>query len=147
MQDYVPFGKLDAASRDAVLKRCPDKTLDWYECTIWRYLPYCGWQYIIVSCEVSAKPGFASQVLATVAARGAAYGSPADNHQTTANMVSEWLSRRLKTPVKLSAEDVCMLNIIQKVSRLASGTKDDSYLDIAGYVENVAMLREDQRNK
>ena len=41
---------------------------------------------------------------------------------------------------------LCMLNVLQKASRLADGTKDDSWLDIAGYTENVGMLRRDQRN-
>jgi uncharacterized protein YodC (DUF2158 family) len=94
----------------------------------------------------SVPGGFAAQITATVAARGNAYGSPAENHQTTADMLSTWLSRRLNLDIRLSAEDVCTINIIQKVSRAAFCSKDDTWLDVAGYVENIALIRSDQRN-
>src|SRR5690606_32887055 len=69
--------------------------------------------------EHSVPGGFARRVIETVAERGSSYGTPAENHQTTADMLSQWLSRRLKMPIQLSAEDVCAINIIQKVSRAA----------------------------
>lgn len=94
----------------------------------------------------SVPGGFAVQVTATVRNRGSDYGHPSTNHQLTADMWNGYLSRRLGMDVKMSAEDVCMLNVLQKASRLADGTKDDSWLDIAGYTENVGMLRKDQRN-
>jgi uncharacterized protein YodC (DUF2158 family) len=94
----------------------------------------------------SVPEGFAAQVIKTVRERGNAYGSPAENHQTTADMLSAWLSRRFQTPLVLTAEDVIAINVIQKASRLANVSKDDSWLDIAGYTENVAMIRPDQRN-
>lgn len=94
----------------------------------------------------SVPEGFASQVLKTVRDRGSDYGTPAENHQLTADLWGAWLSRRMKTTIKMSAEDVCLLNVIQKLSRLASKTKDDSLLDLAGYAENVAMLSANQRN-
>lgn len=96
--------------------------------------------------EHSTPGGFAAQVTETVVNRGSDYGSPANNHEVTATMWSTWLSRKLGVAIKISAEDVCLLNVMQKLARLAAGTKDDSLLDIAGYVENVAMLRPDQRN-
>jgi hypothetical protein len=91
--------------------------------------------------------GYAAQVLETVRNRGSDYGTPADNHQLTADLTSNYLRRKLNLPVTITAEDVCMFNILQKVSRLAYTSKDDSYLDIAGYVENVSMLRKDQRTR
>jgi hypothetical protein len=94
----------------------------------------------------SVPEGFAAQVISTVRERGSAYGTPAENHQTTADMLSSWLSRRFKQPLTLTAEDVIAINVIQKISRLANVSKDDSWLDVAGYTENVAMLRGDQRN-
>ncbi len=94
----------------------------------------------------SVPEGFAAQVIKTVRERGNAYGSPAENHQTTADLLSSWFSRRFKQPLVLTAEDVIVINVIQKVSRLANVSKDDSWLDIAGYTENVAMIRPDQRN-
>lgn len=94
----------------------------------------------------SVPGGFAAQVTQTVRNRGSDYGHPSTNHQLTADMWNAYLSRRLGKEVRMSAEDVCMLNVLQKASRLADGTKDDSWLDIAGYTENVGMLRRDQRN-
>lgn len=97
--------------------------------------------------EVQSVPeGFATQVMETVRARGNAYGTPAENHQTTADIWSTWLSRRLRQDIRLSAEDVCALNVLQKLSRAAFCSKDDTWLDVAGYTENVAMIRPDQRN-
>lgn len=89
---------------------------------------------------------FAAQVVQTVQDRGGTYGHPSDNHQLTADLLSAWLSRRLGVEVKVSPEDVCMINVLQKCSRLAFVTKDDSWLDVAGFTENVGMLKPEQRN-
>lgn len=94
----------------------------------------------------SVPQGFASQVLETVRARGAAYGSPGDNHQLTADILSAWFSRRLGQTVTLTAEDVCAINVLQKLSRAAYRGTDDTWLDVAGYAENVAMLPRSKRN-
>lgn len=99
-----------------------------------------------VESEHSVPEGFASRVQSLVRTRGDEYGSPAENHQLTAELWSAWLSRRVGSLVKLSAEDVCHLNILQKESRLAFQSKDDSVFDVAGYAENIAMCRKDQRN-
>jgi hypothetical protein len=42
----------------------------------------------------------------------------------------------------LDAQDVCFLNILQKVSREANKHKDDTFVDIVGYVLNAAMCPE-----
>lgn len=98
--------------------------------------------------QVSSVPdGFAPGVIKLVRERGSAYGCPSENHQLTADMLSSWLSRRLRQTIVISAEDVCMINVLQKLSRLAFTTKDDSWFDVAGYTENVAMLKPEQRNK
>jgi hypothetical protein len=95
--------------------------------------------------EHSTPEGFAQGVLDLVRNRGGDYGTPAQNHQLTADLMSAFLSRKARQTITITAEDVCMFNILQKISRLAYTSKDDSYADIAGYVENVAMLRPDQR--
>lgn len=100
----------------------------------------------MINSGQSVPGGFASQVSKIVSERESQYGSPAGQHQLTADFWSSWLSKRLGLSVRLSAEDVCLLNAMQKVSRLAIGTKDDSLLDIAGFIENVAQLRPGQRN-
>ena len=97
----------------------------------------------------SVPGGFAQKVIDTVRTRGKDYGHPSDNHQLTADLLSSFARRRFGlTPEQLTftAEDVCTFNILQKLSRLAEATKDDTWLDVSGYAENVAMLRPDQRN-
>ena len=83
---------------------------------------------------------------ALVEDRGGDYAHPSINHALTAEFFSGWLNRRHKIALKLTAEDVCMLNILQKCSRLAHKTKDDSVQDLAGYSENIMMLKPEQRN-
>lgn len=78
--------------------------------------------------------------------RNKQYGHPLDNHSTTAEFFSAYLravARRGKTVI--DAEDVCMLNILQKVSREAtSGAgKRDTITDIAGYAGNIEMVRDE----
>lgn len=98
--------------------------------------------------EIASVPkGFAPLIATTVRERGHAYGSPGDNHQVTADLLSIWLSRRLGLDIRLSAEDVCAINVLQKLSRAAFASKDDTWLDIAGYTENVAMLPSSKRNR
>ena len=94
----------------------------------------------------SVPGGFAAKITETVANRGSGYGHPQDNHQLTADLWSAWLKRRLGVDISLSAEDVCALNVLQKLSRAAHATKDDTWEDVAGYAENVAMLARHQRN-
>lgn len=94
----------------------------------------------------SVPEGFASQVLKIVAERGSEYGTPSENHQVAADLLSTWATRRFGSPIKFSAEDVCAFNVIQKLGRLAFKTKDDGWLDVAGYTENVAQLLSSQRN-
>jgi hypothetical protein len=69
--------------------------------------------------------------------RGADYGHPSENHGTTAEMWSSYLTRRFRRPIQITARDVCMLNAIQKISRDANSPKRDNLLDLAGYAENA----------
>ena len=67
-----------------------------------------------------------------VVARGESYGTPAENHGRTAAMWSAYLG----APV--TAFDVCMLNIMQKVSRAkCDPSHRDNLVDVAGYAENA----------
>ncbi len=96
-----------------------------------------------------AKPSFIADVADMIKDRQADYASPADNHGLTTTLVDAWLAaRRTQCPTvdRLTPEDVCMINILQKISRLANGTHADSYKDIIGYAENVAQLNPEQRN-
>jgi hypothetical protein len=95
-------------------------------------------------------PGdFAQNTASIMDERQSDYGSPADNHGLTAALWDLWIEARTRNTRNPdpTPEDVCAFNVIQKLSRLANGTKDDSWQDIAGYAENVLRLRDDQRNR
>ena len=70
------------------------------------------------------------------------YGHPLDNHGLTAQLWSAY------TGSDITAEDVCFINIQQKISRMrTSGTiTRDGLVDIAGYAANIEMLM-DEREK
>ena len=73
------------------------------------------------------------------------YGHPYDNHSLTGKLVSLW-SKRVVWPDDLDEAQrlgiqVCVFNILQKVSRLANTpTHLDSLVDIAGYSRNWEMI-------
>lgn len=78
-------------------------------------------------------------------ARQSNYGSPQENHSCTADLFETWRKRRLSSnhgdPTEFDALDVCVFNIMQKLSRLANDpTHRDNLVDIAGYVENIDRL-------
>lgn len=73
-----------------------------------------------------------------VQARGVNYGTPAENHGRTAAMWSAYLG------VEVTARDVCMLNILQKVSRDRARPIEDNPVDIAGYAENAGLVAASQ---
>lgn len=69
--------------------------------------------------------------------RRESYGTPFDNHSRTAAMWSAYLGRRV------TAHDVCMLNILQKASRDAHRPTRDNLVDIAGYARNAELVDEE----
>ena len=74
--------------------------------------------------------------------RNAAYGDPAGNHGTTAAMWTAYLRRRgmLTGDLELDGRDVCMLNVLQKVSRDAHTRQRDSLVDLCGYARNAEII-------
>lgn len=74
-------------------------------------------------------------------ARRKDYGHPLDNHTRTAEMWNQYLNRRWPG-IQLTAEDVCMMNIIQKVARCATTGRitRDTIVDTAGYAANVELI-------
>jgi hypothetical protein len=74
-------------------------------------------------------------------ARNEDYGTPYDNHGRTAALWSVYLNR-LVTP-----EDVCMLNILQKVSRGMNSITRDTLVDVAGYAANVEMVQAERERR
>jgi hypothetical protein len=70
--------------------------------------------------------------------RQRAYGEPAENHGCTAAIWTAYLSRKLGMRVNITAEDVCLMNAGQKMSRHANTPKRDNLVDIVGYALNAA---------
>lgn len=70
-------------------------------------------------------------------ARNEDYGTPHDTHSRTAALWNAYISKK---GGKLNAFDVCMLNILQKVSRLAHKPTRDGLVDIAGYALNAEIV-------
>jgi hypothetical protein len=63
------------------------------------------------------------------------YGTPKANHERTAALWSAYLGHPIR------AVDVCLMNILQKVSRGAHSLTHDTLVDIAGYAENAHLVR------
>lgn len=72
------------------------------------------------------------------------YGHPADNHGCTAELWNAYIARRFDAAPEamLDAYDVCLLNILQKVSRLAHSRERDGLVDIAGFARNAEIVDE-----
>lgn len=71
-------------------------------------------------------------------ARQEAYGHPRDNHACTAALWHAYLDRRDYDTV--DAVDVCVLNVLQKLSRFANTRQRDSIVDAAGFLANIEMI-------
>lgn len=68
--------------------------------------------------------------------RRESYGTPKENHERTAALWSAFLG------VPITAAQVCMLNILQKVSRERHAHNLDNLVDIAGYARNAQLVAE-----
>lgn len=104
-----------------------------------------------------SSPSFVDRIKETMASRRSEYAHPQDNHQLTADLFELWWKAKCQYRLErdqygpggrmpFTAEDICIFNIFQKLSRIAFATHDDSLLDIVGYAENIAMLAQEQRN-
>ena len=83
----------------------------------------------------------------TGGARNQAYGNPRENHGRTAALWTSYLWGKYPNESKplLDADDVCYMNILQKMSRAMHDPEHrDSWVDIAGYARNLEMMREPQ---
>lgn len=73
--------------------------------------------------------------------RGRHYGTAIGNHGRTADLWSAFLG------VTITARQVCMMNILQKVSREAHSAQRDNLVDIAGYARNAELIDEVMNRK
>lgn len=70
----------------------------------------------------------------------AAYGHPKENHACTADLWNAYLRRRGLLLGAIDAEDVCWLNVLQKISRHANERKHDNRVDTIGFTINADMI-------
>lgn len=70
-------------------------------------------------------------------ARREAYGSPLESHGRTAELWTAYLG------VRVTPRQVCMMNILQKVSRDAHRPGEDNLVDIAGYARNAEICEKE----
>lgn len=76
-------------------------------------------------------------VKAVTGPRNEAYGPPHLNHGCTAALWRAYLQRRFGLVLDLDGRDVCLMNVLQKISRDAHCRQTDNLIDIAGYAENA----------
>ena len=69
-------------------------------------------------------------------ARRKSYGEPFVNHSRTAKLWSAYLG------IELTPEQVCYLNILQKISRSMQIDKRDNGVDIVGFALNVELIKQ-----
>ena len=82
------------------------------------------------------------EAAATIIERGETHGDFGENQLLTSIFWSAYLAAG-RSPSDLQPHDVCVLNILQKISRLRCGRPDrDHFRDIAGYAEIAARLTE-----
>lgn len=70
-------------------------------------------------------------------ARQNAYGTPFENHSRTAAFWSLYLG------IPISPRQVCLLNVLQKISRDMNSSKPDNILDIIGFAANIEGVNAD----
>lgn len=86
-------------------------------------------------------PRLLEEAIAAVSgARNKDYGNPWENHQRTAELIEWWLKHAKGVEVIITDLDVCMINILQKASRLSHDPEHwDGWKDIAGYAGNAGV--------
>jgi hypothetical protein len=84
------------------------------------------------------------------------YGHPLDNHQRTADYWTVRMRHKLLmlgvpeefvARFEVTAEEVCYMNIEQKLSRAYVNPDGDTNVDIAGYAENVPRIRRERERR
>lgn len=70
------------------------------------------------------------------------YGHPVENHGRTATLWVTYIEGKYGISVPLDPEDVCFMNVLQKIGREMHRKTRDGIVDIAGYAGNVEMIRE-----
>jgi hypothetical protein len=78
-------------------------------------------------------------------ARQKDYGNPAANHRRTAILIQAYIASKYGIVIPFTPEDVCFVNILQKISRHMNAPKRDNLVDIAGYTLNVQLIEDHEK--
>lgn len=70
------------------------------------------------------------------------YGHPLENHGFTAALWNVYLTEMTKRGKSIGPEEVCWMNILQKISRQMFKNKRDNLTDVAGYAGNIEMIND-----
>lgn len=73
--------------------------------------------------------------------RHESYGHPLDNHGRTAALWSTYLG------TAVTAEDVCWMMLLVKVSRQIHAPTDDNPVDVVGYMRNLEMIADERSRR
>lgn len=78
--------------------------------------------------------------------RQSSYGHPKNNHGRTAILWNAYFAARNfggpRWRRQITDEDVCFMNILQKMARDMETPEYDNLVDIAGYAANIEAIRE-----
>lgn len=85
---------------------------------------------------------FLGHVGKTIRDRGESYGPPAEHWTRTAALYTAILGPKLRAGKVITAREVALLYIADKLSRDVATPKEDNVLDIAGYAAGIATLGE-----
>ena len=88
-----------------------------------------------------ASASILDDVHAVIAERGGTYGHPYDNHGRTAELWSTYLD------MKITAEDVCWMMMLVKVSRQIHSPHRDNRMDVVGYAANIDMIQDERERR
>ena len=79
----------------------------------------------------------------TAGSRRQDYGTPLENHTLTGKLWADYLGLN----AAISPEQVCMMNVLQKVSRSAASKKltRDTLVDVCGFAVNAAEIMESKK--
>jgi hypothetical protein len=71
------------------------------------------------------------------------YGHPRHNHERTAILWNAYMDAKAvgtAWPLDITPEDVCWLNVLQKIARQMNSKKEDNLVDAVGYIRNIEMM-------